>query len=293
MIARAAEAALALVLVLALTGCRDAARPEHILWLLHGETNSVYLLGSVHVLRDQDYPLPAAFEAAYADAERLVMELDMDEIDPVTMTRTMLDAGLISNGGTLQSWLGEAIWQQALAAAQPLDIDLDLLQRTEPWFAALTIVENELMRLGYNPLQGVEMYYAARARADSKPVDGLETLEQQVNLFDGLPIETQRLFLLKAIEDASVLKASMDTLIEAWKRGDAAALETELVDSFAEFPLVYRSVVAERNRQWIGQIEALLDEPQDYLVIVGALHLIGEDSVVQLLRRRGHRIERL
>ena len=282
-----------LALVLAAShGCAVESPAGPLLWQVEGDDNTVYLLGSVHLLRAEDYPLPLAFDQAYSDAERLVMELDMDDLDATEIQRTMLGAGVISGGGDLRALLGEEVWANASAEAAAIDIDLETLNFAEPWLAALTIVDMQMIRMGYDPRHGIEFHYAGRAKQDAKTVTGLEEVGEQIAFFDELPLATQRRFLLKAIEDAQDLQPGMDRLISAWKRGDAAALEREMLAGFDEFPELYESLVVMRNRRWAQALEALLDDATDYLVIVGALHLIGDDSVVVLLRDAGHAVRR-
>lgn len=282
---------LALALLLA-SGCASQQPAGPLLWRVDGADNTVYLLGSVHLLRAEDYPLPLAFEEAYAQAGRLVMELDMDDLDAAEIQKTMLGAGVIGNSNGLRELLGEQVWASAAAEAAAIDIDLDALNFAEPWLAALTIVDMQMIRMGYDSRHGIEAYYTGRARQDAKPITGLEDIGEQIAFFDNMPLVTQRRFLLKAIEDARELQPGMERLLSAWRSGDTLALEKEMLASFDEFPELYDSLVVTRNRRWLLALEALLDEEDDYLVIVGALHLIGSDSVIAMLRQAGYTVNR-
>lgn len=284
-----------LILALAIAaghGCAVDNPAGPMLWQVEGSGNTVYLLGSVHLLRAEDYPLPEAYELAYVDAERLVMELDLDDLDATEIQQTMLDAGATGDGGDLRALLGEEVWASASAKAAAIGIELDNLKFVEPWLAALTIVDMQMIRLGYDPRYGIELHYAGRASGDAKTVTGLESVGEQIAFFDELPLPTQRRFLLKAIEDAQDLQPGMNRLIAAWKNGDLAALEREMLAGFEGFPELYESLVVTRNRRWAHALKGLLDDEPDYLVIVGALHLIGDDSVIALLRNSGHAVER-
>lgn len=122
------------------------------LWKADGAGNTVYLLGSVHLLRREDHPLPAVIDAAYDDAETLFMELDMDDLDPLAMQATVNRLGMLDEGQSLRDVMGEDLYEEALRAAESLDIPLDMLARTEPWYAAITIEQLALTRIGFNPL---------------------------------------------------------------------------------------------------------------------------------------------
>ena len=257
-------------------------------WKVSGESNDVYLLGSVHLLREQDYPLPAGIDEAYADAEVLIMEIDMDDFDPAAAQALVSELGTIANGGSLAQLMGESLYEQARADAAALNIPLDALAVLEPWLAAITIEQLMLQRIGFNPDFGVEAHFVGRAAEDGKEILGLEELSEQLGFLDGLSIEAQRLLLLQTLDEASDLESMMGEMIAAWRRGDVRYLEENMLADMQQYPELYDAIVVSRNRNWTNQIADLLDDPQDYLIIVGALHLIGEDGVPAALDARGY-----
>ncbi|HMN45322.1 MAG TPA: TraB/GumN family protein [Povalibacter sp.] len=283
---------LASLLVLALVqtaSAADSAPARHALWSLQGKTNTVYLLGSVHFLKPSD-ELPAALDAAYRDAERLVMEIDMDDLDPLVAQQTTMDLGLLPDGKTLESELGSEAYQLVSKQARVMGIDPALLNRFRPWLAAMTLVQLQLMKQGLDPQSGVEQRLTARAVADHKEITGLETLQQQLGMLAGLSSEQQREFLLYSVENAEHAAEEIDELIDAWRRGDTTVLARLLAEGFDKYPDLYRPLTVDRNRQWLGPIEELLKSQDDYLVVVGALHLVGKDSVIDLLESKGHKV---
>jgi uncharacterized protein len=263
------------------------------MWQVDGQHNRVYLLGSVHLLREQDHPLPAVIDAAYRDAEALVMELDMDDLDPVLVQQETRRFGVLQDERTLRDLLGEQNYLQAETAARSLEIPIDLLAKTEPWFAAITVEQLVLLRLGFNPAFGVEMTLIARAAEDGKPISGLETIEEQLQFLDGLSPDAQSDLLLQTLSESDTLQEEMGTLIDAWRNGDTAFMEEFLLADMQESPELYAAIVTGRNRAWTTAIEALLDDDDDYLVIVGALHLIGKDGVPALLEQRGYKARQM
>jgi uncharacterized protein YbaP (TraB family) len=268
------------------------ARDRHTLWTVEGEHNTVYLLGSIHVLRAGDEGLPAAAEDAYDDAEQLVMEIDLDDVaagDPAALLGAMQRMALLPEGDSLREVLGadyDAINERARGAG----LDLALLDRFAPWFVAVTLLQLELAKRGFSPELGVEQLLATRAVADGKPIQGLETAEQQFAVLAGLPMPMQKRFLVMTLEDAAGLDAEIDELMQAWREGDSDALARLLSEEFDEFPELYKPLTEDRNRAWLGQLVELLDDRDDYLVVVGALHLVGRNSVVDLLRQRGYEV---
>ena len=263
------------------------------LWMAEGAANRVYLLGSVHLLREQDHPLPRVIDAVYDDAETLYMEIDMDDLDPVLMQATINDLGMLDEGTSLRDVMGEDLYAEAIARAAELELPLDMLDRTEPWLAAITVEQLALARIGFNPSYGVEMHLLQKASNDNKEILGFESVEQQLAYLDGLSLDAQRELLMQTLTESAALHEIMDDLILAWRSGDIDYLEQTLLDDVSGYPELYETIVAGRNRLWVDTIEALLGQEEDYLVVVGALHLVGEDGVPQLLEQRGIKITQM
>jgi hypothetical protein len=285
----------ALLTVLTWLPAAQAAGDGHLLsmWQVAGQHNRIYLLGSIHLLREQDHPLPPAIYDAYADAEKLIMELDMDDVDPVESQMLSNELGLIKDGRSLRDLMGEAPYAQAARLAEAVRIPLSLLDTSEPWFAAMNVEIMLLMRIGFNPVFGVENHLMERAKADHKEILGFETMRQQLEFLDGLSPEAQREMLLQALSEGTEMQGMMDAMIEAWRNGDVQFLEDNLLADMANYPELNQVVVVDRNLAWTRDIEALLDDPDDYLIIVGTLHLVGANGVPELLKSRGHQVVQL
>ncbi len=266
-----------------------SAPAHNALWSLKGKSNTVYLLGSVHFLKPSDQ-LPPAIDAAYLDAEKLVMEIDMDDLDPLAAQQVTMELGLLPDGKTLESELGAEAYLRVASQARETGLDPALLNRFRPWLAAMTLVQLQLMKHGLDPAAGVEQRLTTRAATDGKEITGLETMEQQLGMLAGLPPQQQREFLMYSVEDAERAREEIDNLIAAWRAGDTPALARILAEGFEKYPDLYRPLTVDRNRKWIASIEELLDDTDDYLVVVGTLHLVGKDSVIELLEDKGHRI---
>lgn len=269
-----------------------AAREQHLLWTVQGDHNTVYLLGSIHVLRAEDGGLPKVADDAYRDAEKLVMEIDMDDAlqgNPAALAGTMQQMALLPAGQSLRTVLGPD-YAKVQRSAQKAGLDLDLFDSFAPWFVATALLQVELAKRGFSPELGVEQTLANRAVADHKPIQGLETAEQQFGILAGLPMAMQKKFLLMTIDEAGNLDEEIRDLLAAWQAGDTDKLAQILGDEFDEAPELYRPLTEDRNRAWIGEIVQMLHDRDDYLVVVGALHLVGRNSVVDLLRQRGYKV---
>ncbi len=263
------------------------------MWEVAGQTNSIYLLGSVHLLRSKDYPLPAVLDSAYEDAEVLIMEIDMDDLDPLAAQTAFTTYGVLQDSRTLRDLMGDEPYEKALAAAEDIDIPLEMLNKTEPWFAAMTIEIMMLNRIGFDPTLGVEMYMMSKATSDGKRIDGLETVEEQIQFLDGMSAEAQRDMLLSTLTESARLGDMMDDLIDAWRRGDVTQLESGMLDELAQHEELNKALVTDRNARWVQYIEPLLNDTDDYLIVVGALHLIGPGGVPMRLERSGYEVQQL
>lgn len=266
---------------------------RHPLWVIESGKNRIYLLGSIHVLRDQDYPLPDAFRRAYEDAEHLVMELDFTDLDPLATLATTRRLAMLPETETLRSIIGEAHFLRAQDAARSAGIDLEQFARVDPWYAAMTITQLQLKRLGYKAENGIELHFASLAKRDDKKGSGLETLDEQLGILDALPTESQTRFLLESLADTDELRAEGERMIAAWKAGDSKRLYDLFAEDLAKNPELREALLVERNRRWLPRIIELTAKSDDYLVIVGALHLVGEDGVIELLRERGLSVRQL
>jgi uncharacterized protein YbaP (TraB family) len=272
-------------LLLCVTARADGAL--HSLWELHGKHNTVYLLGSIHVLRSSDYPLAPIVLEAYAHAGGVLMEINLDEINSETVQAEMLASASLPAGKTLPEVLGKQRYERAAALAHEIGVELSMFDQYAPWFAAEAISELQLTQLGFQPETGVEMYFMDRARSDGKSVAGLETAHDQISVFQNMPLDTQAEYLVSSLEQAHDLPKQVDSMVRAWQRGDTQWFETELKSDLGRDPSLYQSVLGARNRKWVPKIEALLNDDKNYLVIVGAGHLAGQGSVIELLKKDG------
>jgi hypothetical protein len=192
-------------------------------------------------------------------------------------------------GQSLESVLG-ADYALAAARAEEAGIDLGMFDGFAPWFVGMLFLQLEVAKRGFDPAHGIEQQVTERAVRDGKPIRGLETPADQFAVLAGLSLPDQKRFLLMTLEEAGQTDAKLEQLLTAWRTGDIATLAGVLSEEFDDFPELYRPLTEDRNRAWVNQLTPLLDDRDDYLVVVGALHLVGRNSVVDLLRQRGYRV---
>jgi uncharacterized protein YbaP (TraB family) len=260
-------------------------------WAIRGAHNTVYLAGSIHLLKANDAALPSAFDRAYAGSRALVMEMDLSKMDPTESASFMLEHGALPSGSSLRKMIGEERYRRVSAEATRLGLPMEALDGFAPWMLGLQLLELQYMQLGFDPQQGVEQQLERRAQTDGKPTEGLETLSQQLGLFEALSNEDQARFLDMVVTEMRDVGSETQSVVSAWRAGDAAKLANLLGDEYKSFPVLYRSLVTERNRRWLPQIEKLLQSDQNYFVVVGALHLVGDGGLLELMRKDGFRPE--
>ncbi|HEY4971814.1 MAG TPA: TraB/GumN family protein [Steroidobacteraceae bacterium] len=267
-----------------------AARADgalHSLWEVHGKHNTVYLLGSIHVLRLSDYPLAPAVLEAYGNAKSVLMEVNMEDLSSAQVQAEMLASAVLPDGKTLLDVLGQQRYGRAAALAHEVGVELSMFDQFAPWFAAEAISQLQLAQLGFQPESGVEMYFMERARSDGKSVAGLETVHDQISIFQDMPLDTQAEYLASSLEQAHDLPHEVASMVRAWQQGDTQWFANQLLSEFKQDSRLYQSVLGARNRKWLPKIEALLNDDKNYLVIVGTGHLVGAGSVIELLKKDG------
>ncbi|MEP7248086.1 MAG: TraB/GumN family protein [Gammaproteobacteria bacterium] len=282
-----------LVVVIGLLGRLTSAHAEAPVWALHGAHNTVYLAGSVHLLRAKDAVLPAAFNRAYADSDALVMEIDLDDLNPIASQGWMLEHGMFQDDSTLADTIGKQRSERVELAGNKLGLPVEALQMMEPWLVAMTLAQMQYMKLGFDPEQGVEKQLERKAAADHKQITGLETLEEQLGLLDGMSYEDQSRFLDLTLEEMGEMEGETDSLLSAWRTGNTQKLASTLSEEYRVAPALYRMLVADRNKRWMPQLEKLLKSDKDYMVIVGTLHLVGSGGLLELMKARGYDAKQL
>jgi len=282
--------ALALLLLLAPL---HAASAKTFAWKATGRGGVVYLVGSIHVLSPDFYPLNPALEATFKDTDLLVEEVDYAEMmDPSTQLQS-LSRGMLPGDQSLDNVLSPATLALVRKATGDLGAAGEALMRFKPWMLAVALQGFELMKVGFDPELGLDKHFYDEAKAAGKPVQGLETAEYQISRFDQMTMEQQDRMLASTLKELDTEIASVNKLGEAWKAGDAPAIERIVLADLKSDPVIYQRLLVDRNRNWLPKIDALFARQGHALVVVGAAHLIGPDGVIAMLKAKGYTVEQL
>ena len=290
----------ALVAALSLVvACVSVARPLAVtrgfLWKATKGQGVVYLVGSVHMLTADFYPLAPALDEAFKDSDLLVEEADLSEMLSPTTQFSLLQRGMLPAGQTLDKVISPATLALVNTHVGVLGAAgaFEAVKQFKPWFLAMTLEAMEWQKAGFDPQLGLDKHFYDRAQTDGKAVQGLETTEFQISLFDGLTAEQQERFLSETLKDIDKDKANVGKLVSAWKAGDVPGVERFVLEDLQNDPQVYQRLLAGRNRTWLPKIEALFSRPKHAFVVVGAAHLVGPDGLVAMLKAKGYQLTQL
>ncbi|MGN4932585.1 TraB/GumN family protein [Aeromonas rivipollensis] len=247
-----------------------------------------WLLGSIHAGKPSLYPLPDPVELAWQQSRALVMEVDMTHISQAQWQEMGAITRLV-DGKTLKDHLPMDLYRRTLIAAGQNGLTEAMLAPLRPWFAAITLTQAALERTGYRGEFGVDQHFAKRANDGGKPIVGLETLLEQLGYLASVG-DNQTLMLESTLDELPELEKGFTEVMAAWQNGDQATLINLLKEEMAPPKLqtwLEQTLLAERNRNWVKKWPGL---PNESFIVVGALHLYGEQGLLALLEQQGWRI---
>jgi uncharacterized protein YbaP (TraB family) len=264
---------------------------ETSLWRVSKGAHTLFIGGTVHVLRKTDYPLPTAFDDAFAQSSKLVFETDIAATEDPAFGQQMMQRLMYADGRSLKDGLSPTVYRQLETFCTEHGVPIVMFQQMRPPAAVVTLMMLELQRLGISDA-GVDSHYFQRARAEHKTIGELETATEQLDFLAKLGEGREDDFVRYSLKDMQQLETVMRELTQAWRQGDQTTMaRLSLDDMRKEFPSMYQQLLVSRNKRWLPLIEAMLNDPGTEMVLVGALHLVGDDGVLQMLRDRGYQIE--
>ena len=264
---------------------------KHFLWKVEGPKGGVaYLLGSMHVLTPDFYPLAPEIDKAFAASATLVEEVDIDEMsDPVQMMGALAKA-MLTDGRTLEQLIAPETFAEVKRRAEKAGLPMIALQRMKPWLAAITLMAPTLEAAGFRPELGIDQHFFNRAKKSGMKRQALETLSYQLDRFDQMPMKVQEEMLKTTLADLDTQAGNIGTLAKAWRDGDAKALEVLMLGAFLESPEIYERLLVDRNRNWIPTIDTCLEQNANCFIVVGAAHLVGPHGIPTLLQKKGYKV---
>lgn len=266
---------------------------RNFLWKAAGRQNTIYLVGSVHMLTKDYYPLSPVLDAAFKDSTLLVEEADLGEMLSPESQLALLGRVMLPPAQSLDALVSPATFALVGRHAAALGVPMEPLKRFKPWYVALTLLGLEWQKAGFDSELGLDRHFYDRAKSEGKDVQGLETAAYQMSRFDEMTPAQQDHLLAESLKDLAGEQASVTTLANAWRAGDGAAVERIVFEGVKDDPLLYQRLLVERNRNWLPRLEALFARQGHAFVVVGAAHLVGPDGLLAMLKARGFSVEQM
>jgi uncharacterized protein len=283
-----------LLAALALTGCATdiyAPREDRVapaLWKVADRDTTIYLFGTIHALTADTGWFAGPIEAAYNASDELVTEISVE--NPVADAQAIAARALLPQGQNLREMMkpdARARFEDALVS---LGLPVTAMDRYRPWYVAMLLTMRQVGRQGFTAQSGVETTLAGRS--EDKKRSALETVEDQVDVFDNLPVEAQLTLLEETIRSMDIASDTLRVMVDRWLAGDAAGL-AELMNNELTDPVLHARLLTDRNARWAEWLDQRMKEPGTVFVAVGAGHLAGRGSVQDHLQRRGYRVQRV
>jgi hypothetical protein len=262
---------------------------KNFLWEVRSNTTSVYLLGSMHFMKKDVYPLDTKIEDAFKKSGILVVEANINDAAKADVQKLMANAYYHGND-TLDRHISKDTYELLKSEVERIGIPMQMINKQNPWIIALTLSSLELMKLGLTPNDGIDMHFLSKS--GNKKILELESVDYQIRLISSFTDKEQELFLLYTLKDLKTIREDIDTLLNAWKNGDVKAMEAIISKgNSVQLSPIYEKMIYERNKRMTSQIEQLLKTRETYFVIVGAAHLIGERGIINALKSKGYSVE--
>ena len=271
-----------------------AADRKDFLWKVQSDTTTVYLLGSIHFMKKEFYPLNKRIEDTFDKSAVLAVEANVDDVSKLDI-QGLMEKAFYPSDDTLEKHVSAETYGRVKKAFEEFGIPAWLMDKQKPWFLALTLESLALVKLGFDPTYGIDVHFLSEA-SGKKKIKELESIDYQINLLSGFSDGEQEAFLLSTLKDLNSYEKEVDKLLDAWVSGDTGGVESILKESTIKdegMASVYDKLLYERNRNMVSKIEGYLKSGETHFVVVGAGHLLGERGIINLLRQKGCQIEQL
>lgn len=280
-----------LLFVLVSTPAFGQKTGSQFMWKVEGPNgSSAYLLGSLHILTAEYYPLSATINKAFAESKTLVEEVDIDEMNDPMMMMAALSKAMLADGRTLDQLIAPELYAEVKQRAEKAGLPMMAIQRMKPWLVSIALMAPTLQAAGFKPEHGVDKHFFDRAKDSGMKRQGLETMAFQIDQLDSMPPKLQEEMLRATIEDLEKSVAGVKEMAQAWSFGNVAAMEKMTLEEMKEAPELYQRMLVQRNLNWVPHVEACIKQNAACFIVVGAAHLVGPDGLPVLLAKKGYKV---
>lgn len=281
-----------LSLFLVLISC-TYSQAESSVWKAQKGNSVIYIGGTIHILRQSDFPLPEEYQKAYSSSDMLVFETDLGKANDPSTQQKLLSKAMYMDGSTVQQHLSAETYKKLDEYCAANGIPLEGLKQFKPPIIATMILTTEFSKLGASP-NGVDMFFYQAAAKDNKAIGELETIDQQIDLLFKVIEGKEDEFITQTINEINSIKEFYETMVAAWRKGDSGELYDLFVKEMkTEMPDLYQSTLVDRNNNWLPIIENYFGNEKTEFILVGVAHLVGSEGIIEQLIRKGYKVEKL
>ncbi|MGH9385607.1 MAG: TraB/GumN family protein, partial [Vicinamibacterales bacterium] len=269
-----------------------AQGPKHFFWSVKNAIgHEAFLVGSLHVLTPDFYPLSPEIEKAFEGSRALVEEVNLDELNNPASVASLAGKAMFTDGRTLEQVISPATFAEVKRRAEKSGLPIAALQRMKPWMAAVALTTPMLTAAGFDTDLGIDRHFFAKAKAMGRQRWALESVAFQLDRFDQLSPALQEQMLTSTLADVDTQIANVKMVASAWARGDTKTIEQVLLTELRELPELFQRLLVDRNRNWLPQVESCLSQNSGCFIVVGAAHLVGPEGLPTLLAAKGYKVE--
>ena len=261
-------------------------------WKVTNGDNVLYLGGSSHLLRAEDFPLPTEFDMAFDASQEMVFETDINSVSNPEIVQLMMMKSLLPEGKTLKSLLSDKVYDELSKVCAENNIPMENVQNIKPAMLMSILEMVQIKKMGFQP-QGVDTYYFAKQMAKKGEWTHFESVEFQMDLLTTIGDGFEDEYVKYSLADMKNIEKELSILIDEWRKGNTKFISKKLKKNSKQFPLVYNKMFTERNANWMPQIEQFLQDDKVEFVVVGLGHLVGKDGLLKLLKNKGYKVEQL
>ena len=261
-------------------------------WKVANGDKVLYLGGSSHLLRTEDFPLPTEFDMAFDASQEMVFETDINSVSNPEIVQLMMMKSLLPEGKTLKSLLSDKVYDELSKVCAENNIPMENVQNIKPAMLMSILEMVQIKKMGFQP-QGVDTYYFAKQMAKKGEWTHFESVEFQMDLLTTIGDGFEDEYVKYSLADMKNIEKELSILIDEWRKGNTKFISKKLKKSSKQFPLVYNKMFTERNANWMPQIEQFLQDDKVEFVVVGLGHLVGKDGLLKLLKNKGYKVEQL
>jgi len=261
-------------------------------WKVTGKGTTMYIGGTIHMLRPQDHPIPVEFDSAYSRSELVVLEADIGKLEDPSVAQELLRKAMYNDTTTLRDVLSKEVYDQLEQEFSKFNVPLATMEKFKPSIIIITLTLFSMQQLEISD-EGVDKKYYLKAKEDEKMLHFFETVDDQIDMIVNMGEGMEDEFVLNSLKDNKSIEELLPELIATWRNGTAKTLLKQLKEMQKDYPDIYRLLVQERNNKWMPKIENYFNDEVIELILVGALHLHGKDGILNQLKKSGFTVEQL